>query len=425
MSQTVVADRVLPYRAPAEAPISRPPVAANRLVSLDAYRGFVMILMASGGLGIASFVERHHLTGAAWQFLAYQTDHVQWRGCALWDLIQPSFTFIVGVALPFSLAKRKSTGQSMGWMTFHAVVRSFILIALGIFLRSIDRRQTYYTFEDTLTQIGLGYALAFLLAWTRPRTQAIAVTLILLGYWAAFALYPLPGPGFDHSSVGVSAEWRQQFGLSGFAAHWDKNTNFAAHFDQWFLNLFPRERSFAFNGGGYLTLSFIPTLGTMILGLLAGELLRSRKPSDKKFWWLVVFGFAGLILGSILDRTGVCPVVKRIWTPSWTIFSGGWCCLLLAAFFGIIDWGGAKAWAFPMVVVGMNSIAMYCMADGGFAHFVRGSLRTHVGPYRVFEHVSSVFGSPIYAPIFESAAVLLVLWLVCLWMYRRRIFLRI
>ena len=399
---------------------SRPPVAANRLLSLDAYRGFVMLLMASGGLGISGFVEQHHLTGRLWQFLAYQTDHVQWRGCALWDLIQPSFTFIVGVAMPFSLAKRRSTGQSFGGITLHAILRSFILIALGIFLRSIDRRQTYYTFEDTLTQIGLGYTFAFLLAWTRPRTQAIAVALILLGYWAAFAFHPRPGPGFDYSSVGVSADWHQEFGLAGFAAHWDKNTNFAAAFDQWFLNVFPREHRFVFNGGGYLTLSFIPTLGTMLLGLLAGELLRSRAAANKKFWTLLAFGFAGLIVGTLLDLTGICPVVKRIWTPSWTIYSAGWCCLLLAAFYAIIDWAGWKAWAFPMVVVGMNSIAMYCMADGGFAHFVRGAFRTHLGPYRVFSHLGGM-----YAPILESAAVLLALWLVCFWMYRRRIFLRI
>jgi predicted acyltransferase len=421
MGELAVESTVLPYRSPAAvAPTSRPPVAANRLVSLDAYRGFVMLLMASGGLGIAGFVEQHHLTGRFWQFLAYHTDHVQWRGCALWDLIQPSFTFIVGVALPFSLAKRKTTGQSFGWMTFHAFVRSLILIALGIFLRSINRTQTYYTFEDTLTQIGLGYTFAFLLAWTKPRTQAIAVALILLGYWAAFALYPLPKPGFDYASVGVPADWQQQFGLSGFAAHWGKNTNFAAAFDQWFLNLFPREHRFIFNSGGYLTLSFIPTLGTILLGLLAGELLRSREPADKKFWSLLAFGFAGLVVGTILDLTGICPVVKRIWTPSWTIYSAGWCCLLLAAFYMIIDAAGWKAWSFPMVVVGMNSIAMYCMADGGFGHFVRGSLSTHFGPYHVF---ASLVG--MYAPILESAAVLLVLWLVCLWMFRRRIFLRI
>jgi len=398
----------------------QPAVVPARIVSVDAYRGFVMLLMASSGLGIAEFVREHHLNSAVWQFLAYQTDHVEWRGCALWDLIQPSFTFIVGVALPFSLAKRRSQGQSFAWMTFHAIVRSVILISLGIFLRSIGRPLTYFTFEDTLTQIGLGYTFVFLLAWTRPRVQAMAVMLILVTYWLAFAFYPAPGPGFDSAVVGVPPDWHH---LTGFAAHWDKNTNLAAAFDRWFLNLFPRQHRFEYNGGGYLTLSFVPTLGTMILGLLAGELLRSRQPSGKKFLALAAAGFVGLIIGTVLDLTGVCPIVKRIWTPSWTIFSAGWCCLLLAGFYAIIDLGRWKWWAFPMVVVGMNSIAMYCMADGGFKGLVESSFHTHLNRWHVFEKLLGPYH--FYAPIAESAAALLVLWLVCLWMYRRKIFLRI
>jgi predicted acyltransferase len=396
---------------------------ASRLVSLDAYRGFVMLLMASAGLGIAHFVDKNHITNRYWQFLASQTDHVLWRGCSLWDLIQPSFTFIVGVALPFSLAKRRASGQSFGRMTFHMIIRSLILIGLGIFLRSEHQPQTYFTFEDTLTQIGLGYTFLFILAWTRPRTQIIAVSLILIGYWAAFAFYHLPAAGFDTSTVGVSAEWHQANGLTGFASHWDKNTNIAALFDQWFLNLFPRSKRFAFNVGGYLTLSFIPTLGTMILGLLAGELLRSSQPARRKFGILLFAGLVGLLIGTLLDLSNICPVVKRIWTPSWTLYSGGWCCLLLAVFFAIIDWAGLKRWAFPMVVVGMNSIAMYCMADGGIGDFIKHSLDIHLEPYHVFAKLLGPYG--LYAPILESGIVFLFLWLICLWMYRRKIFLRI
>src|SRR5207302_10086094 len=107
-------------------------------------------------------------------------------------LIQPCFMFMVGVALPFSIARRTERGETFARQLGHSIYRAVILIALGIFLRSQARPQTYFTFEDVLTQIGLGYVFLFLLARTRPRVQWIAAAIILIGYWAAFALYPLP-----------------------------------------------------------------------------------------------------------------------------------------------------------------------------------------------------------------------------------------
>src|SRR5688572_19402885 len=130
-----------------------PPEAAtptNRLVSLDAYRGFVMLAMASGGLGLAR-VARQFPDSRLWDNIAYQVDHAAWRGCSFWDLIQPSFMFIVGVAMPFSYARRIQQGQSWPKMFLHAIVRSLILIALGIFLRSTGTKGTNFTFEDVLT----------------------------------------------------------------------------------------------------------------------------------------------------------------------------------------------------------------------------------------------------------------------------------
>jgi heparan-alpha-glucosaminide N-acetyltransferase len=401
--------------APADAIVQESPAFPRiRLTSLDAYRGFVMLLMASEGLGIGEVAKEHGSSGV-WQYLKFQVDHVQWVGCSLWDMIQPSFSFLVGVALVFSFAKRQAEGQSFKKMLGHAVVRSLALILLGIFLRSDGRKQTYFTFEDTLSQIGLGYTFLFLLARTKPKVQLAAALSLLILYWAAFAFYPLPQPGFDYNSVGVHADWPH---LQGFAAHWDKNTNFAAGFDQWFLNLFPREKPFVFNGGGYLTLSFIPTLGTMILGLLAGGLLKSEKPGAEKVRILLIAGIACLIVGWMLGVLGICPVVKRIWTPSWTIFSAGWCCLLMAFFYAIIDVKGKRKWAFPLVVVGMNSITMYVMADLFRGLFER-SLKTNLGQ-NVFQNLG---GS--YAPIVEASTVLLIMWLICLWMYRRKLFLRI
>src|ERR1700722_12301363 len=293
---------------------------------------------------------------------------------------------------------------------------------VALFLRSMDHPMTYFTFEDTLSQIGLGYPLLFLLGfrsselgWAK-RVWA-ALCLVLLGYWLVWALYPAAPANFNWQSVGVSATWNTQHNFTGFAGHWNKNYNFGNHFDQWFLNLFPRENRFEYNSGGYLTLSFIPTLGTMILGLIAGQWLRESRPKIpiKK---LIIVGVSGIVLGLALHYSHISPVVKRIWTPSWTIFSGGICFLFLAAFSWVIDVKRFRKWAFPLVVIGMNSIAAYCIA-----HFMEGFLdstfRVHLGP-----NFFRLAGAGL-EPFFGGAAILLCYWLVLFWMYRRKLFLKI
>jgi heparan-alpha-glucosaminide N-acetyltransferase len=386
-----------------------------RLSSLDAYRGFVMFLMMAEVLHL-SRVSRAVPDSGFWRFLAWHQSHVEWIGCSLHDLIQPSFSFLVGVALPYSLAARQKLGQTKAQMVRHAFQRALILICLGIFLRSVNRPLTYFTFEDTLTQIGLGYGFLFLLGWQSVRVQWLALGVILVAYWLAFALFPLPPADFNLAYVGVPPDWPHW--LTGFAAHWNKNTNFAAWFDYWFLNLFPREKPFVFNGGGYLTLSFIPTLGTMILGLLAGGVLRNERPAWDKVKWFVAAGLIGLASGWLLGWLGLCPVVKRIWTPSWVLFSGGWCFLLLAAFYWLIDLKGHKRWAFPLLVIGMNSIAAYCIAElwGGF---MTGALKRHLG-----QNTFKLLGEA-YEPFLLGLGVLAIYWLMLFWMYRKKIFLRI
>jgi predicted acyltransferase len=392
-------------------PATPPP----RLTSIDAYRGFVMLLMMGEVLrfcAVAAAVPQ----SAFWHLLCHHQEHVEWVGCSLHDLIQPSFSFLVGVALPFSIANRMAAGQSRGRLIRHSILRALALILLGIFLRSLSHPQTYFTFEDTLTQIGLGYVFLFLLGFRPVREQWAAFIVILVGFWAAFALYPLPGPDFDWAAVGVPKDWPHL--LTGFEAHWNKNSNLAWAFDVWFLNLFPRESRFLYNDGAWSTLSFIPTLATMILGLIAGGVLRSDRPAAARLRWLVWAGVAGLASGWLLGALGVCPVVKRIWTPTFTLFTGGWCFLFLAGFYHAIDVRGRKAWAFPLIVVGMNSIAAYCTNWVG-ERFIAENLTRHLGTgaFRVL--------GDAYAPLLQGAVVLFLLWLVLLWMYRRRIFLRI
>ncbi len=408
---------VTPPVSPAPSAPLPAPTPPGRLTAVDAYRGFVMLLMMGEALRLRN-VARALPESGFWQFLAFHQSHVEWIGCSLHDLIQPSFSFLVGVALPFSIANRAARGESRARMTLHAFWRALLLILLGIFLRSTSRNLTYWTFEDTLTQIGLGYGFLFALGFRPLRDHWIAFGAILVGIFAAFAAWPLPPADFDYSKVGVTAAWLQSHGLTGFAAHWQKGTNLAAAFDTWWLNVFPREKPFAFHPGGYATLSFVPTLATMILGLIAGTVLRSERPAAAKVRWFAIAGALSLSLGALLGWLGLVPVVKRIWTPSWVLYSGGWCFLLLALFYLIVDVRQRKTWAFPLVVVGANSIAAYLLAHG-FDSYVEKNLLTHLRPatFRIF--------GAAYQPLLLGAATLLILWLILHWMWKRKIFLKL
>jgi heparan-alpha-glucosaminide N-acetyltransferase len=390
-------------------------VLTARIASIDAFRGLVMFLMLAEVMRLWT-LQRAFPGSRIWAFVAYHTTHVPWQGCSLHDLIQPAFSFLVGAALPFSIASRMNRGESFRRMLGHAVWRSVALILLGIFLRSLSRKGTSWTFEDTLTQIGLGYTFLFLLAFASLRVQIATFAAILIGFWAAFVLYPLPGPGFDYTQVGVPANWPHLY--SGFLAHFNKNSNVAWAFDVWFLNLFPRETPFRFNGGGWSTLSFIPTLATMMLGLWCGAWLKTSRPASEKLKGLVIAGVALAFAGLLLQWLHINPIVKRIWTSSYTLYSGGLVILMLAGFYALMDWKGRTRWAFPLIVIGANSIAIYVMS-WTMEDFVSSALVRHLGaaPF-------AILGAP-FMPVLKGVGVLVVFWLILFWMYRRRIFLRI
>jgi heparan-alpha-glucosaminide N-acetyltransferase len=387
----------------------------QRNIAVDAYRGFVMLLMMGEVLEFAR-VAHSFPNSVTWRILAFNQTHTEWVGMSLHDTIQPSFTFLVGVALPYSIRSRQKKGSSFPHMLVHTIWRSFLLVALGIFLRSTQGPITYFTFEDTLTQIGLGYTFAFLLTFVRPRWQWTAFGGILFAYWLAWALYPAPGPNFDYAAVGVPADWHQHL-FTGFASHWNKNSNLGQAFDLWFLNLFPRTSPFVFNDGGYLTLSFIPTLGTMLLGVAAGRWSQAASPNIPMRKFLLAAA-ALIAAGLLLHLTGICPIVKRIWTPSWTLFSGGVCFLFLAAFSWVIDIKKQRSLAFPLVVVGMNSIAAYFIAHL-CENFVESSFRINLSP-----RVLNILG-PALEPTVLGALTLGIYWLMLFWMYRKKVYIRI
>lgn len=382
----------------------------NRLVSLDAFRGFIMLLMASGGFGISQMAKIH--PGSFWQTIAPQFEHREWAGCAMWDLIQPAFMFMVGLAMAYSYARRGAEGESFVKMLGHGMVRAVMLVLLAVLLASKGKTQTEWVFTNVLGQIGLGYVFLLLLWRCGWEAQAAAFVVIVVGYWWWFLWHPVPGAATVAAAAAKAAG--SAGALPGFFAHWNIHTNAAADFDRWFLNLFPRASVFETQNGGYQTLNFIPSLATMLAGLVTGRFL--RRSTDARFTCsrLVVAGVVLLLIGTIGGLL-VCPIVKRIWTPSWVLFSGGWVLLMLSFFYWLVEIAGQKKLVFPLVVVGMNSIFIYLMHQL-CAGWIKDTLKTHFGP--------AIF-SGYWGPVLERSAVLFVLWLMCWWLYRQRVFLRI
>jgi predicted acyltransferase len=419
-----------PQSVPAPAP-DKKPFLAQRLVSLDVYRGLIMITLAFNGFGLAA-TARNMLkadpSSPAWNTVYHHSEHVEWTGCGYWDLIQPSFMFMVGVAMAFSYAKRREQGIAYRRLFAHAVWRSLVLIFLGIFLISNWSQSTEWSLMNVLTQIGLGYTFLFLL-WDRPlRVQFLCAAVILIGTWLLYVLWPGTGidPATGKNSEGtqvVSKEWAQK-NLQGIDPAWHKNAN-AGHFiDREVLNWLPQQKTFLYNRGGYQTINFLPSLATMLFGLMCGELLRSNRSNSFKLAILLLAGGFGLVSGFLLDYAGICPLIKRIWTPSWALFSTGWCCLILGSLFAVADGLKLRFWTFPFVVVGVNSIAIYCMGML-LKPWTERSLKIHLGD-GVFSQVTDWLGlDAAFLPMIQLTMVGLVFWLICLWMYRQKIFIRI
>lgn len=390
----------------------------QRLASLDVYRGMVMFLIGLRLLELDE-VAKHFPGSAVWQFVGFHSSHVPWVGCSLNDLVHPSFAFLTGAALVFSVSSRVAKGGTMRGMTLHALWRSLVLILLGIFLRSQGRPMTNWTFEETLTQTGLAYMAVFALAFCRVRTRWIWFGMILAGHWLLYACFPVVPPHADPAAFNIPEGWSHDF--TGFYAHWNHNRNVGWTADLWLLNQFPRVRPYVGYLGGYATLNFIPTIATMILGLMAGTWLQQGRGEGNATWVVRRLGMAGLlclVAACGLHFGGVCPILKRLWTPAWVFWSGGACFLMLAALYALIDVRQRRTWAFLFVVIGMNSLAFYVMRHT-LDLWLAETLQRHVG-----ERVFLMLGAEL-KPVLMGACSLAILCAVVLWMHRRKIYLRV
>ena len=354
--------------------------AHGHIESLDAFRGFTMILLVSGGFGL------HYLTTYPYiGFFARQLTHHPWHGMRFWDLIQPFFMFIVGVAMPFSFAKRWGRGETWNRTFLHVIRRSVILFSLGVILHCSYSNKLVWELWNVLTQLAFTYFIAFLFMRKPVRTQVIISFVILLGNYLAYRFIPLPG---------VTDPWM-------------KDNNLGAFIDRIIMGKIN-------DGGGWVTINFIGSTAHTMWGVIAGIILKSYRSDMQKIKIIAICGITCVVLGLALDP--VTPIVKRICTSSFIIHSGGWCLLVLALFYWIIDVKGYRKWALFMVIFGMNPIFIYMFKEL-LGKWIYNFIAIFTMP--ILEHLG------VSGNIIQTNIIHFVLWYLAFWLYKHRIFIKI
>ncbi len=367
--------------------------AHSRVVSLDALRGFTMLWIVGGG-GLAKAM-RAFGEGQPAQFLADQFEHARWEGFRFEDLIFPTFVFVAGASLVFSLT-RIVAREGRAIAARRVIVRALLLFALGV----IYNGGWANGFENVrwlgvLQRIALAYLGAGLLfLFLKPRGLVVACIAILAGYWALLTFVPVPDFG---------------------AGHFAERQNLTNYLDSWLLPGRKYDRDHDPEG----LLSTLPAIGTCLLGVFAGLLLQSGVPARKKVVCFIGSGVLLIAAGYAWDAAGF-PIIKKIWTSSYVLLAGGWSAVLLGCFYGIIDVHGRWRWAQPFVWIGMNPITLYFTAN--LVDISKLSLRFTGGDVQKFLNalIHPGTGELVTALVGMSFSVLLAGFL-----YRRKIFLRV
>ncbi|MEP7365865.1 MAG: hypothetical protein ABI972_21635 [Acidobacteriota bacterium] len=356
-----------------------PPGIARRLESLDVFRGLTMLLLISHGFGIYEGLRDQ--PSLAW--FRDQFEHTAWAGCTLWDLIQPAFTFIVGVAMPLSFARRIELGAAKSALFGHVLWRALILVVLSNVLSNWNTTGPLkLQFINVLCQIALGYVLCFAI-WTLPfRAQVAAAAGLLAFHHALFFLFPGPAGPFDPAgNIGAVIDLKVLgYNYSGF----------------------------------YTTLNFLGNGLTILFGVWTGMLLQRNTTHSHRLKILGACSAGAFALGLAMEP--FVPMVKRLWLGSFTFFSLGWVLLGLIACYWMVEMKGWRRWAFPAVVIGTNCIFIYSFTQvlrgwlsRGVANFTGGGF-SFLGTYGAIPHNLVVLGCLFY---------------MCYWLHQRKIYFKI
>jgi predicted acyltransferase len=370
-----------------------PAPGGQRVLALDALRGFDMFWIIGGQELALSTAWAIRKPSPEW--LLYHLEHPEWLGFSAWDLIMPLFLFVVGAAMPFSFARRRTAGQSEAdWrrgMAIKIVRRTLLLFVLGMIVQGhlLDfDLSTLHPFANTLQAIAVGYLVSgFLMLYVGIVGQLVAAAALLVGYWLLMTRVP-----FGAHPAGTLLP----------------DANMALAVDEFILGRFRDGTAYTW------ILSGMTFTVSVLLGVQSGHALRAAWTSGKKLAALVLAGGVCLALGYAWAEWGGFPIIKHVWTSSMTLWAAGWSFLLLALFYLLIDMAGWRKWAFPLVVIGANALVIYVafhLIDFfAISKTLTGGLASHLGSA---------------GPVLEALSAVLLAWLVVYHLYRQKIFLRV
>ncbi|MGC1241987.1 MAG: DUF5009 domain-containing protein [Chryseosolibacter sp.] len=360
----------------------------GRITSVDFFRGITMFLLIG-----ESTLLYHHIesveNSSVMDWFGRMFTHHEWHGLHFWDLIQPFFMFIVGVAIPFAVANRKRKGDSDQTIFNHAVQRAFLLLFFGWALYCMGAGKIVWRFQNVLAQLSVTYLVAFLIRNKSFSFQIAFTFVILLLTDLAYRLFPVEG--FNHP--------------------WVPYENLGA----WVNNKIEGVDKASI----WASLNAIPTIAHTVWGVLCGWILMSERTAAEKIRILVIAGVTGLVIGYALDWMDITPIIKKIATSSFVFASGGWAILALCFSYWLIDVkkqfiDGSQFF----IIVGMNSIFIYLFMHVGGADIISQM-------FTPFTKAFFSWGGALTAGIINSLLVWAALWYICYWLYKRRIFFRI
>ena len=358
----------------------------GRMFSIDFFRGFTMFMLIGEFSGFFGTLVNPSFDGTIISFIGRQLEHAEWTGLHFWDLIQPFFMFIVGVAMPFSMTRRWNRGDSWNTTLRHAATRSILLLLLGWALYCIGPGKITFRFTNVLAQLSVTYFIAFLLMQKAVKWQILVSFLLIL----------------------VSGLLYRFWNIDGFNQPFTPDHNFGSWFDLTFFG--------SPGGGHWVAFNAIPTTAHTIWGVIAGMILMNDWTSRKKIQTMFIAGMIGVVIGYSLDP--FIPIIKHICTASFVIVSGGWCFIAMALSYWLIDVLNFKKFTLFFAIVGMNPLFIYLFAHTGGNNWIEAIAKPFINA------IFGLFGE-LVSHMALTASVWAGLWGICYFLYKHKVFIKL